>query len=54
MPKKKGLKKSNIVSLPVKDEDVIPSIPDTPENVARAILGGRPKKNWDYLKKKAK
>lgn len=26
-------------------------IPDTPENVARAILAGPPKKEWDYLRK---
>ena len=25
-------------------------IPDTPENVARAIMRGPPKKEWDYLK----
>ena len=27
-------------------------IPDTPENVARAIMQGPPKKKWDYLKPK--
>ena len=26
-------------------------IPDTPENIARAIMSGPPKKDWDYLKK---
>ena len=26
-------------------------IPDTPENVARAILAGPPKKKWRYLEK---
>ena len=26
------------------------SIPDTPENVARAIMARPPKKDWDYLK----
>jgi len=26
-------------------------IPDTPKNVARAIMHGPPKKEWDYLKK---
>ena len=26
-------------------------IPDTPENVARAIMAGPPKKNWRYLEK---
>ncbi len=25
-------------------------IPDTPENIARAIMAGPPKKNWDFLK----
>ena len=25
-------------------------IPDTPENIARAIMRGPPKKNWDYMK----
>ena len=29
-------------------------IPDTPENIARAILAGPPKKEWDYLKKRKK
>ena len=24
-------------------------IPDTPENIARAIMTGPPKKEWDYL-----
>jgi hypothetical protein len=27
-------------------------IPDTPENVARAIMQGPPKKEWRYLKDK--
>lgn len=31
--------------------DIIPPIPDTPENVARAIMKGPPKKEWDYLKR---
>ena len=31
-----------------------PPIPDTPENVARAIVQVPPKKTWDYLKKSAK
>ena len=26
-------------------------IPDTPENVARAIMKGPPKKDWRYIKK---
>ena len=30
--------------------DDIPAIPDTPENIARAIMQGPPKKEWDYLK----
>ena len=25
-------------------------IPDTPENIARACMQGRPKREWDYLK----
>ena len=25
-------------------------IPDTPENIARAIVRGPPKKEWDYMK----
>ncbi len=25
-------------------------IPDTPENIARAIMQGPPKKDWEYLK----
>ena len=25
-------------------------IPDTPENVARAIMQGPPKRDWDFLK----
>ena len=29
------------------------SIPDTPESVARAIMVGPPKKDWDYLKREA-
>ncbi len=29
----------------------IPAIPDTPENIARAIMQGPPKKEWDYLKR---
>ena len=28
-----------------------PPIPDTPENVARAIMQGPQKKRWDYLKR---
>ena len=31
--------------------EIIPSIPDTPENVARAIMMNKPKKEWDYLKR---
>ena len=26
----------------------IPAIPDTPENIARAIMSGPPKKEWCY------
>lgn len=28
------------------------TIPDTPENVATAIMAGPPKTDWDYLKGK--
>ena len=31
-----------------------PLIPDTPENIAKAILSGPPKQEWDYLKPKGK
>jgi len=31
---------------------IISFIPDTPENVARAIMKKPPKKEWDYLKQK--
>ena len=31
-----------------------PPIPDTPDNVARAIMQGPPKKTWDYLKREKK
>lgn len=31
--------------------EIIPSIPDTPENVAKAIMMNKPKKEWDYLKR---
>ena len=34
------------------ETDKIPHMPDTPENVARSIMFGTPKKDWDYLKKK--
>ena len=30
------------------------SIPDTLESIARAILAGPPKKEWDYLKPSSK
>lgn len=32
------------------DEDGDFRIPDTPENIAWAIMQGPPKKDWDYLK----
>ncbi len=32
--------------------DIIPHIPDTPDNVAKAIMKGLPKKEWNYLKNK--
>ena len=31
-----------------------PRIPDTPENIALACMQGPPKKDWEFLKKKAK
>jgi len=31
--------------------DRIQSIPDTPENIARAIMRGPPKKEWRYTTK---
>ena len=31
-----------------------PPIPDTPENVAKAIMRGPPKKTWRYLGNKAR
>ena len=38
----------------VKSRPLPPMIPDTPENVARAIVNAPPKKreDWDYLKRK--
>ena len=33
------------------EAEKISHIPDTPENVARSIMFGMPKKDWDYLKK---
>lgn len=35
------------------EKSLPPSIPDTPENIARACMQGPPKKKWDFLKKKA-
>ena len=32
------------------EKEMPPPIPDTPENVARAIMQAPPKKTWDYLK----
>ena len=29
---------------------IIPPIPDTPENVGRAIMQGPPKGKWEFLK----
>ena len=31
-----------------------PRIPDSPENIALACMQGPPKKDWEFLKKKAK
>ena len=36
------------------EKEMPPPIPDTPENVARAIMQSPPKKQWDYLKKPTK
>ena len=32
----------------VSRQDAIEPIPDTPENIARAIMSGPPKKGWRY------
>ena len=29
--------------------DLMPGIPDTPENIALAVLNTPPKKKWDYM-----
>ena len=34
----------------VSRRDRIQPIPDTPENIARAIMRGPPKKEWRYIK----
>ena len=34
----------------VSRRDRIEPIPDTPENIARAIMSGPPKKEWRYIK----
>ncbi len=34
-----------------KKGNLVQPIPDTPENVARLIMQGPPKKDWDYLKR---
>lgn len=31
-------------------KEMPPKIPDTPENIAKAIMQRPPKKDWDYLK----
>ena len=31
--------------------DTVPGIPDTPENIARAIIVRPPKEEWRYLKR---
>ena len=33
-------------------EGVVEPIPDTPENVARAIMQGPPKKDWRFLRRR--
>lgn len=35
---------------PAKYAKMPPLIPDTPENIAKAILSGPPKKEWKYLR----
>lgn len=46
---KQEIEKKN-VGRPVKNKMPAP-IPDTPENIARAIMTGPPKRDWRYLKK---
>ena len=36
------------------EKEMPPPIPDTPENVAHAIMQSPPKKTWDYLKREKK
>ena len=31
-------------------KEMLPKIPDTSKNIAKAIMQGLPKKDWDYLK----
>lgn len=50
MAKKKGETKRPRGRPP--ESEKIPHIPDTPENVARSIMFGMPKKEWDYLKRR--
>ena len=35
------------------ERDILP-IPDTPDNVAKIILSKKPKKEWQYIKRKQK
>ena len=46
-PKKR--KRGRPVEKPMPD-----TIPDTPENIARACMQGPPKEEWDYLKQSKK
>ena len=48
--KRKTASKRN--STPAELREVIPPIPDTPENIGRALLRAPPKKHWRCLEKK--
>ena len=53
MPKKKIASQRTVEKNPVgRPPRPMPElIPDSPENVARAIMAGPPKKRWRYLEK---
>ena len=44
------LKDPDLLKTTVSGRNRIEPIPDTPENIARAIMRGPPKKEWRYLK----
>ena len=48
MPKIKDRHETRTRGRPVKNT-MPESIPDTPENIARAIMRGPPKKEWNYM-----